>query len=338
MYTFKNTERNNKKSSEFETKSLLYLIGMRPDRKEIELVTIDCFNDVTGSNIDCSKLWDIQSKNHAILNPAKIGESLYTLYDNFISKINFVDYILFIPKLKPEYLINNSLNTYKYANIKKKIQTGIEKKLKVKIGDTSPPLFDNFLENVIFVQDNKRISTYIKTIAHFKNKKIVTEAFYESIFNEIRDIQTGLKNSYIENITIKNPKEVLNFNRHITKNDINTLLISRLLGVEIFSSHGIPAAFLPFIKDIFDDEEAVKDLIQECNANLSRAFFNKNDSRKFWKISELIISEIRGNRGYDVNQIYAFLELSMNITSIYLTRETIQYMIALIKTGIENDN
>lgn len=338
MYTFKNTEKNNKKSSEFETKSLLYLIGMRPDRKEIELVTIDCFNDVTGSNIDCSKLWDIQSKNHAILNPAKIGESLYTLYDNFISKINFVDYILFIPKLKPEYLINNTLNIYKYDNLKKKIQIGIEKKLKVKIGDTSPPLFDSFLENVIFVQDNKRISTYIKTIAQFKNKKIVTETFYESIFNEIRDIQTGLKNSYIENHTIKDPKEVLSLNRHITKNDINTLLISRLLGVEIFSSHGVPTPFLPMIKDIIDDEEAVKDLIQECNENLSRAFFNKNDSIKFWKISEFIILEIRDNPNFNITQIYISLDSNINIASIYLTKETIMYMIALIKTGIKNDN
>lgn len=338
MYTFKNTERNNKKSSEFETKSLLYLIGMRPDRKEIELVTIDCFNDVTGLNIDCSKLWDIQSKNHAVLNPAKIGESLYTLYDNFISKINFVDYILFIPKLKPEYLINNTLNTYKYDNLKKKIQIGIEQKLKIKIGDTSPPLFDSFLENVIFVQDNKRISTYIKTIAQFKNKKIVTETFYESIFNEIRDIQTGLKNSYIENHTIQDPKEVLSLNRHITKNDINTLLISRLLGVEIFSSHGVPTPFLPIIKDIIDDEDAVKDLIQECNENLSRAFFNKNDSRKFWKISEFIILEIRDNPNYNITQIYTSLDSNIDTASIYLTKETIMYMIALIKTGIKNDN
>ncbi len=46
-YTFKNTEINNKKASDFETKSLLYLISRK---KEIEYVTFDCFNDVSGVN------------------------------------------------------------------------------------------------------------------------------------------------------------------------------------------------------------------------------------------------------------------------------------------------
>ena len=50
MYTFKNTEINNKKASDFETKSMLYLLGMRSDSKEIDLIAVDCFNDVTGLN------------------------------------------------------------------------------------------------------------------------------------------------------------------------------------------------------------------------------------------------------------------------------------------------
>lgn len=65
MYTFKNTEINNKKASDFETKSMLYLLGMRSDSEEIEIITVDCFNDATGSNTDFSKLWDVQSKNHS---------------------------------------------------------------------------------------------------------------------------------------------------------------------------------------------------------------------------------------------------------------------------------
>lgn len=344
MYTFRNTEINNQKASDFETKSLLYLIGMRKDKHEIELLTIDCFNDVTGLNKDCSKLWDVQSKNHKVLNPAKIGVSLFTLYDNFISKIDFSEYILFIPKLERSYLIDTTLNVYKYNNIKIETQIRIEKKLKFEINRvhpdaTEPPtLFSDFLESITLVEDNKKISTYIKSIANFKSKKIVTEELYESIFNEIRDIQTGLKNSYIENITINKAEEVLTFNRHITKNDINTLLISRLLGVEIFSSKGIPIPFLAVIKDIIDDQEAIKDLIEDCNANLSRAFFNKNDSRSFWKISEFIINEIRNNLNIDIFQVYNLLESSVKFSSYYLTKNTILYMIALIKTGVENDS
>ncbi|MGL6002402.1 MAG: hypothetical protein ACRCZ4_09950, partial [Plesiomonas sp.] len=91
-YTFTNTEINNKKASEFETKSLLYLLGMRDDSDEIEIITVDCFNDVTGADENFNKLWDVQSKNHSSLPPSKIGESLLTLYNNYISSIEFIDY------------------------------------------------------------------------------------------------------------------------------------------------------------------------------------------------------------------------------------------------------
>lgn len=50
MYIFKNTELNNKKSADYETKSLLYLFGMRKDSEKVDIVVIDCFNDVTGVN------------------------------------------------------------------------------------------------------------------------------------------------------------------------------------------------------------------------------------------------------------------------------------------------
>ncbi len=61
-YTFKNTEINNKKASDFETKSLLYLIG---NKKEIEYVTFDCFNDVSGVNKqhDKSGIFNPKMKN-----------------------------------------------------------------------------------------------------------------------------------------------------------------------------------------------------------------------------------------------------------------------------------
>lgn len=160
MYIFKNTEINNKKASDFETKSMLYLLGMRSDSGEIEIITVDCFNDVTGANDDFSKLWDVQSKNHSSLPPSKIGESLSTLYDNYVSSISFFDYILFIPKLNRDYLIDNSLNVYKYENINNKQKQGIENKLKEKINGNksgkTPALFFDFLSQVTFVEDNKK--------------------------------------------------------------------------------------------------------------------------------------------------------------------------------------
>lgn len=340
MYTFKNTEINNKKASEFEAKSLLYLIGMRADRDEIDILTIDCFNDVTGANSSFSKLWDVQSKNHKLLPPSVIGESLYTLYDNYISSIHFSEYILFIPKLKREYLVDASLNTYEYRNIKPDTQRRIEKKLTNKINGSTkgkpPPLLMSFLSDLTFVEDNKKISTYIKKIAKFKNKKVISEDLYESIFREIRDAQTALKNSYIENESIKEPSEVLKFKRHITKNEINTLLISRLVGVEVFSFPGIPIPFLPVVKNM--DVEEATDVIQDCNENLSRAFFDKNGCKVFWKVSEFIIAYLKGSPKEDISKVYDTLKLSISVTATtYLTPNTILYMIALVKTGLNDE-
>lgn len=338
LYTFKNTEINNKKASDFETKSMLYLLGMRSDSDEIQIITVDCFNDVTGANNDFSKLWDVQSKNHSSLPPSKIGESLSTLYDNYVSSISFCDYILFIPKLTRDYLIDDSLNVYNYENINEKQKQGIEKKLKEKInGNKSgsiPPLFVDFLSKVTFVEDNKKISTYIKRISKFKNTKTVSEDIYNGIFNEIRNAQSSLKNSYIENEEILHPSEVLNFNRHITKAVINTLLISRLVGIDIFSFPGVPIPFITFIAG--KDEEEIKDLLQECNENLSRAFFDKNGCKEFWKLSEMIIGMVKDNPEGSVSDIYGRLESKIKIKTTYLTPETVHYMISLIKTGLDN--
>lgn len=338
MYIFKNTEINNKKASDFETKSLLYLLGMRSDSEEIEIITVDCFNDVTGSNTDFSKLWDVQSKNHNSLPPSKIGESLSTLYDNYISTISFYEYILFIPKLNRDYLVDPSLNIYSYENINEKQKKGIERKLKEKInGDKSgatPPLFIDFLSKICFVEDNKRLSTYIKKISRFKNKKSIPEEIYDRIFLEIRNAQSALKNSCIENEKINTPSEVLKFNRHITKTEINTLLISRLVGIDVFSFPGIPVSFFDVL--VGKDEEERKDLLQECNENLSRAFFDKNGCREFWKVTETLIKILKEKPGYSIFDVYSSLTSGVKVKTEYLTKETLLYMISLVKTGLAN--
>lgn len=52
----------NEKATEFETKSLLYLLSMMEDSREINTFIIDCFNDVTDATEICDKLWDVQTK------------------------------------------------------------------------------------------------------------------------------------------------------------------------------------------------------------------------------------------------------------------------------------
>lgn len=340
LYTFKKTEKNNKKASDFETKAMLYLLGMRNDSDEIEIITIDCFNDVTGANDNFTKLWDVQSKNHQSLPPSKIGVSLLTLYENYISNINFTYYILFIPKLENSYLVDPSLTVYTYENINKNQQKGIESKIKKLVsGDSNdpPPLLADFLSCVFFVEDCNDISSYIKNISKFNNSNVIPNDLYESIFEEIRNIQTGLKNSEIEGEVIQTPRDVLKYKRHITKKEISTLLINRLLGVEVFgNTYSIPLPFLPVTQG--KDEEEIKDLILDCNSNLSRAFFDKNSCLNFWKISEFLFTYVRENQKDDIFQVNNALKSSITQRNTYLTEETVLFMISLIISGFKNED
>jgi hypothetical protein len=96
----------------------------------------------------------------------------------------------------------------------------------------------------------------------------------------------------------------------------------------------IPIPFLKFIAD--KDEEAIKDIVQSCNENLSRAFFDKNGCKEFWRVTEIMINRINKNPKESVLDIYNALE--QGVTASYLTRDTLLYMISLVKSGSENVN
>ena len=109
MYTIKNTEKNNEKASDYETFSLLYLLGVRSDKNDIDLVLIDCFNDVTGTDENVSRLWDVQSKGHKSNTPLKVGEHLVTLYANYLSEFPFSFLILFLEIVDSIHVIDDNI-------------------------------------------------------------------------------------------------------------------------------------------------------------------------------------------------------------------------------------
>ena len=95
MYKFKTSEQNNDKATEFETKSLLYLLTKIKGHSGISLFIIDCFNDVTGVSENYSDSWDIQSKNVASLTPRTVGKALYTLFANYVRHSFWTFYSIF---------------------------------------------------------------------------------------------------------------------------------------------------------------------------------------------------------------------------------------------------
>ena len=142
---------------------------------------------------------------------------------------------------------------------------------------------------------------------------------------------------YIENESITHPSEVIKFNRHITKSQIHTLLISRLIGIDdVFSFRGVPVHFITYVSGM--DVEDTKDLMQECNENLSRAFFDKNGCKEFWAMSEKIIEILKNKPLNSVSDTFDELVGFMKIKTVYLNERTVQYMISLVKTGLDNVN
>lgn len=336
MYTFKNTEQNNKKATDLETKSLLYLIGMHKEKQKIETITIDCFNDITGIDGLNIKLWDVQAKNHSILNPQKIGKSLITLLDNFESNIDFHEYILFIPKLESSYLINCQLNTYGISNIQQNTRTRIENGLKkeykrVKKTDLNNEILTDFLKEVVFIHDSKKTTTYIKELTKFNSNRIKSEDFYLSIFNEIKGVQANLKNSYIEGKTIQTISDVLTFNRHIKTQEIHTLIINRFVGGDLFDSRNTPNTFIEVL-DTRQELQDKLDLIQECNSNISRSFFDKNNNKRFWMLIEKIIESLNNNPKQNLNTIYSYTEDIANKLP-FMNKESTLFLISIILNG-----
>lgn len=345
MYIIKNTERNNQTASEYETKSLLYLMSMRKDSSEIEVFIIDCFNDVSGSNQSLDKIWDLQSKGVASLNPKKIGCALITLYENYISDINFSDYILFMPKLKEGYLKDESLNVYDIDNfITKKVNNianGLfdEYKRRHELEDVVKAdivCINEFLKYVTFVIAESEKSYYIKNIIDFKNKEIINREFLSEIFDEIRDKQTVLKNIAIEGIKINKPVEILQYNKTMRKSKIEMLVIDRLVGTQIFDNKGIRPSFIDEIREM--DEEDIKDLIQECNSNISRTLFNKNTKEGFWSLLENMIKIIDNNRKLNLDGIYQLIPDKIINKVHTLDQMSIKYFISLIKDGVRNED
>ncbi|MBC5833605.1 hypothetical protein H8R27_01780 [Flavobacterium sp. F-408] len=340
-YIFRNTEMNNEKASNFETKSLLYLIGQRSDSKDVVYVTFDCFNDVSGINKKTDKIWDIQSKNERTLNPKKIGKYFYTLFDNFTSIFDFEDFIFFCPELKLEYKIDPLKTTYNLDNIvdktSKRIKKGLTEEIeRVKGNSTSYALdIDSFLKKVLIVEDKSTNNEYIKAVTKFKNTNLKNDDFYSSLFNDLRDIQTAKKNSYIENSSISEIREVLNFRRYLTTKDIETLIISRIIGCEIFKYKSIPIYFSQVLDGM--DIEDKKDLLQECNSNLSRAFFNKNSNKTFWDVCEKIVEYRTSITDNDVENIYLLLFVDYKFRISYITKETIIYLISIIIEGLDDN-
>lgn len=339
-YVFTKTEQNNFKASVFETKSLLYLASKNSKYKKISVLTIDCFNDVSGMCIE-ENLWDVQAKNEQNLTPRKIGTYLITLYENFLSEFKpfFQEFIFFMPPLKLNYVEDENLACYKIENFKNTHQERIKEGLKAKAKINNMDNFDEFFSKVLFVEDRSEEAMYIKGLMRFQSSKLNDDNFFKAIFNEIRDKQTALKNSEIENIKIERPNDVFSLNRSLTTEQLQVFVLNRFVGGDIFNNlRKCPSSYVRFTRRFKDDE--VEDHIYEQNAALSRAFFDKNNQKYFWKLFSAIFQSLSNNNKSitDVTDVMNNIRKKMIDKVEHMDTDSTRFLVAIVRDGIINDN
>lgn len=324
-----------------ETKALLYLMNFRSDSNEIFYFVIDFFNDVTGMTRYADKLWDVQSKAASGSSPKAIGRELVTLFKNYLSDLDFSAYILFAGGVSNTFRIDETKSIFGIENIKsnalKKVKAGLieEANNKEYIEDKTQITDNNvdvFLENVLFVIDEKNEIEYVREIVKNHPNIIPDDSVLHAIFNEIRGEQSTKKeNQIVENIIINTPDEVIALRRHLTSSEIKLLALQRIINRNPLKD-SIPLNFLNVINRIppqFQTEQ-----LEGCQQDLCRALFNNTLAEEFWNLFATIYALLRDNPTDDVEAIYHRIPNDVRDRVTDLNVLSLKYFIAMLKDGL----
>lgn len=342
-YEVRSTEKLRKSGSETETKALLYLMNFRDDSDDIYYFVIDFFNDLTGMDRMATCLWDVQSKGTRKTGPKAIGRELVTLFKNFVSEITFKSYILFIEEVSGAFRKNSMLTVFGIENVKDKaielVRKGLieEGRAKSYIDNTSLTdiNIDNFLSLVTFVVNDKEPRDYVKAIIKRHPKIIPEDKVLDAIFNEIRDKQSSKKNICdVEGVIVETTDAAINYYRHLTSNEIRLMTLQRIINRDPLHA-GVPISFIPVFKDCPPEQH--QEVLDDCQAALCRALFNKNTADGFWLLFENVYELIVERPTDTVDQLFREIRgrsdcinacPDFNVTSL-------KYFIATIKDGLQ---
>lgn len=343
-YTVRSSERTRSSGAEHETKALLYLMNLRSDINEIHYFVVDFFNDLTGMDRFAESLWDVQSKGAKNNSPAAVGKELVTLFKNYLSDIDFKEYILFLGGVSSTVRVDDTLDIFDLSNVKtsalSKLKEGLKKEAKDKTyisdSDVTDSNIDDFLQKVTFVVDNNSPSEYVKAIIKDHPDIIPEERILSAIFNEIRNAQSELKNTVVEGVVIQTTDEVLRYCRHLTNSEIRLLALNRIINRNPVEKNSIPPSFLSIYTSWVPEKQ--RELLDGCVQTLCRALFNKNAASEFWNLFENIYSLIVANPTYTVQEIYQSLDTQIRNASPDFDAVSLKYFISVVKDGIQNDH
>ena len=206
VYIVRSSERLRKSGADAEAKALLYMMNYSESRNEIYYYIVDLFNDLTGMDRNATRLWDLQSKGSRGVGAKAIGKELVTLFKNYMSRLPFEAYILFVGSISGNVRKFNDKKVFGKENIKDEVLTlmkeGLheegERKQYIKNSWLTNENFDEFLSKVTFVVDNDvgQIE-YVKEIIKNYPNIIPEDNVLQAIFNEIRDKISIKKNANV---------------------------------------------------------------------------------------------------------------------------------------------
>lgn len=195
---------------------------------------------------------------------------------------------------------------------------------------------DAFLSEVIFITDRYNKSDYIKSIIKFKNLSSLKDEFLIRIFEEIRAKQAIKKISNVNGVEVNSIQEAAALGKNITRKEIELLVVNRVIGNDLFSKNGVPLYFIREVSTM--DEEDIADLTQECQSQIGKTLFNKNNKKAFWYLLEEIISVIETNKKQGIRSILSQISTKAKGRVFTMDENALLYLIALVKEGLEHED
>lgn len=338
-YTVHSSEKLRKSGADAETKAMLYLMNYHKDGNQMHFFIIDFFNDVTGMDRMGRRLWDVQSKASKSGSAKDIGRELVTLFKNYLSNLEFQEFILFVGAVPSTFRRDEDRTVFQIDNINDRaidsIRAGLYEECKAKTyindSDITDENMGSFLNSVWFVIDTKTPQEYIREIISAHPNIIPEDSKLLEIFNEIRNKQAEKKNTNVEGEQIEMPHEVLNYGRHLTTNEIRLLVLQRIISTDPIGK-GMPLDFAGIVSHY--PPERRRDLLDDCQRSLCRALFNNSLAQEFWTLFDEIYVKLMEKPDGTLDYIFNKIDRDKADACIDFDALSLKFFIAKVREGI----
>lgn len=189
----------------------------------------------------------------------------------------------------------------------------------------------SFLQVVRFVVGGDEKAAYIKSLVAVSDEVMPDERTLATIFADIRKAQTDLKNNDVCKIEIESPSEALYYGRHLRTDHIREMIVSRIINSNPVGQEA-PVSFLPVVTK--HPAERQKELIEDCQLNISKQLFDKNSTEVFWRFFESSLVLVKQNPSWSIKEIQQAIKSEVKTGCRHLDSLAQLYFIAQIKDGI----